>query len=122
MTILTGNFSTFLCSIILQLCWSLFGLRKKNVTLLACDIYAFQTNNHGLPLQNVLLGDSFLIFFHWIILTTQQGYFVPGELFKLTSKTCHTLTILIFLVLPKRNSGTILLSVYYEMSTRVKVL
>ena len=28
----------------------LFGLRKENVTLLACDIYAFQANNHRLQL------------------------------------------------------------------------
>ena len=27
------------------------GLRKKNVSLLAWDIYAFQTNNNGLQLQ-----------------------------------------------------------------------
>ena len=44
------------------------------------------------------------------MLTAQQGYFVPGVLFKLTSKTCHTLTILIFLVLPKWYLATILLS------------
>ena len=26
---------------------ALFGLVKENFTLLACDIYAFQANNHG---------------------------------------------------------------------------
>ena len=41
-----------------------FGLRKKNVTLLACDIYAFQANNRGLQLSNVSLVDSLLFSLH----------------------------------------------------------
>ena len=37
-----------------------FGLRMENVTLLACDMSAFEANNLGLHLSNVLLGDSLL--------------------------------------------------------------